>query len=155
MNHPSEEMLALYAGADLLDDEVASHVHECADCLQIVADFRRVLEFCGGLDETAPGPRNRRFSRWNWALAAAASLAVFSMLLWPPEQKIAAPSARMPIVVPAEPVLTAAGGRPKLKRRFHAPKPRYTLVSNEELRIDTADPNVIVLVQLKGETQNP
>jgi len=181
--HPDERDLALYAGGDLDGKEsaaVARHLDECAACRSVLADVRFTRDLLesacretyapadireGVLNRIASRARTRR--RLSFASAALASIAAILLLLV--NSQPARSPATGPVILPRQAaplprlaVLNAATLKPEIPHRHltshRRPGIRHAdLIARAdgapELRIDTTDPNVVILLQLKG-TEN-
>ncbi len=171
-NHPGEERLALYFRDDFDGDEgraVEEHLQGCAGCQRIVSDFQRSHEL---IDTFSAEPTPEQLSevrravmshladhknRWSAPLAgmAAAAAAVLFATLY---------THRAPVYIP--PVVTVRHVAPErrvvslppalhVNRKIHhrpaAGLRSVELIAREDqaplIKMTTADPNVVILLQ--------
>lgn len=182
-SHPVDEALALFYGGELSRAEgarVAAHVDQCPKCRATVAEFaysagmlRRAFPDVAAEDLHAvresvlAAVRERRKSWpfvWIGAALATATIALFMVAIWFRPKPLAPPAiARVPIAqtppesVALAPVLSAIAPVHHHRRRAHAGIRAITLVArgNEppQLKILTADPNVVIYLQPSGASQ--
>jgi hypothetical protein len=182
--HMKEERLALYLSDDLSGADyrtVAEHLEACSECRGVLADLSVSHELLVGSFEEPTfeeltavrravamriQARPRGPAWWIWTFAASSVVAIVILLAnWrtqperPPLTHLMAPSPVKISPLPAAPPDTAIAPVP--------PKPivpgvrRVTLLTRADrpawLKIDTADPNVVIIWQLneneKVETQ--
>jgi hypothetical protein len=173
-HHMNEARLALYLRGDLSGAEyraVAQHVETCPECQSTLEDLSRSHELLISSFEdptaaelaavrSAVAWRIRTQSRrpaWRiWAVAASAVVAVILMLanlplqIQAPRRPVAprVPWAAIRISPPPLPVVRAA------RRRVVRRAPAVTLLTRAEqpawLKINTSDPNVVILWQLNN-----
>jgi anti-sigma factor RsiW len=177
--HVRQELLALYLRGDLPVKDyrrVARHVDHCPECQATLADFTRSYELLtSGLEEPEQAdlmavrsavmlkiPKRRLGpGRWIWASVSAAVLMVVVLLAWHTERQELPALARLPrpgppaVILPPAPPLA-----PSTVRVAGAPRKRVepemraaTLVTEAGepacLKMNTSDPNVVILWQLQ------
>jgi anti-sigma factor RsiW len=179
-HHMNEAQLALYLRGDLSGADhrsMAQHVEGCPECQSTLQELSQSYELLvGSFDEPTPAELSavrsavaariqtrRRGAAWRvWTLAASAVVAVIVVSVdWRPQTQVPPPP-----VAPAVPTLAVRISPPpvavRIKPRRHvAPATRtVTLLTTAEqpafLKINTPDPNVVILWQLndneKAET---
>jgi hypothetical protein len=182
--HLSQEQLALYAGEDLaLQERDAEHLNACLLCQTALAELRSTREILltaslpepteldllsvrRGLTRRVQQLESRRPRKWMQAAAILAATLVVAVAVSrrdkPPVVKPVAPQiqtarvAATPSTPPPPPV-----SRVVRVRRVH-PRPGIRAVSllarrdgPPQLQLTTNDPNVVILLEMKEETENP
>lgn len=175
-DHMNETRLALYLRGDLSGDgqrSVARHVEGCAECQSVLEDLSRSHELLVGAfaeptaDEltamrSAVAVRIQTRSRgpaWRiWAVAASAVVAVILVLSNLPLQTQVTPPAASTVppaaikISPPPPLKPQPMIRPARRRIMRRAAPTVTLLTRAEqpdlLKINTSDPNVVILWQL-------
>jgi hypothetical protein len=173
-HHVNEERLALYVRGDLSAGDrrsVAQHVESCAECQSTLEDLSRSHELLisSFVDPTAAelaavrsavAWRIRTQSRrpaWRiWAVAASAIVAVIFVLAnFPLQTRVP----QRPVTSTVPPVAIRISPLPPplvrtARRRVVRRAPAVTLLTRAEqpawLKINTSDPNVVILWQLNN-----
>jgi anti-sigma factor RsiW len=175
-DHVREELLALYLRGDLPEADhrrVARHAGNCPECQQTLADFSRSYELLTSSFEEPEradlmavrsavmreiAKRKVGRGRWIWASATAAVLMVVVLLASHVErQELPAvtqlPRPRPPAVVLPAPASSAVHVARAPRKHIEAGMRAATLLTEAGqpaiLKMNTSDPNVVILWQLQ------
>ena len=186
--HPDVELLALYAGGELVARErhaLTAHLRVCDDCQRELAELQstrqllaRALPEPSDIDVRAVRDSLVRRLRlvpttdhrmWRWAGAFAA--VAFTIVAFAVNRKELAPAMRMaeqtaqsqslPLLVgPTLELPLQELHRVRVRRRRPGGGIRDVALlarrdGPSQLKLSTADPNVVILIDLNGATPNP
>ena len=172
--HPAEELLALYAGADLdvhESAEVAAHLRECPECREKAKEFESLAQLVeSAAFEPAPGDlksvrgavmerigcSRRAYQRlWLGTAAGFGAAAVIVLFLFIPRTTPTVPVIETPVPVPSAPLMSRELPNPVLQPAQRPARAGLRAASwitrsdgSSQLRLTTADPNVVILLPL-------
>jgi anti-sigma factor RsiW len=175
-DHVREELLALYLRGDLPEADhrrVARHAGNCPECQETLADFSRSYELLtSGFEEPEQADlmavrsavmreiakRKVGPGRWIWASATAAVVMVVVLLAWHSERQDLPAVAQLPQPRPPAVVLPSQAP-PRVhvtraaRKHIEAGMRAATLLTEAGqpaiLKMNTSDPNVVILWQLQ------
>lgn len=179
--HPSDKLLALYAGADTnphQNTQIRAHLETCSNCRAVVDDFEHLaLELQSTVVEPDPADlqavRSRvldrlaqpRRVRWQLVYGVAAGLAAAAagfLTLQPRAQTISPPTFAIDVDLPRAPLvsyeLPNLSYVPRRHSEMRAGLRAVSFVTSSDgsghLRLTTADPNVVILLPLSEVKTN-
>ena len=152
-----QEQVALYAGGDPVEPDVAEHVRSCEACSRYASELRASIEQWREMpdipEQALVDVRRRVHARLNrprvigWWIAAAAAVALVALLV---PRNVVLREDKLVLSLPAPP------GAPEVKIVATAQpspivKPRHKQSGSSMIKILTDDPDVVILlVEFEG-----